>query len=163
MTNESKQNTALLLGYTGTAPLVACAIYVAWFALSGQHFAAHVAFVGLAYGAVILSFVGALHWAHALHRPELGAGSLVRSVIPALVAWISLCIALLVPGGFGVHAFAAALLIASFLEHLRADYALHRTHNEKIVPAWFLRLRLHLTAVVCVSLGVIAACALAVR
>ncbi len=163
MVTDSKQSTALLLGYTGVAPFIACALYVAWFTATGGYFAAHVAFVGLAYGAVILSFVGALHWAYALHRIELGSGAFVRSIIPAFIAWVSLCIALLVPGGFGVHAFAAALMIASFIAHLRADYALNRAFKEAIVPSWFLKMRLHLSAVACLSLTVIAVCALAVK
>lgn len=163
MVTDSKQSTALLLGYTGVAPFVASALYVAWFAASGNSFAAHVAFIGLAYGAVILSFVGALHWAYALHRAELGGGAFIRSVVPAFIAWISLCVALLVPGGFGVHAFAAALMIGSFLAHLRADYALNRAFKETIVPTWFLKLRLHLTAVACASLAVIGVCAVAVK
>lgn len=163
MMNESKQFAAKLLGYAGLAPFVATAIYVAWFALTAQFFAAHVAFVGLAYGATILSFVGALHWAHAMHHQRLGVGSLIRSVVPSLVAWLALCIALLVPGGFGVHAFAGALLMGCLLDHLRADRALHRQYGEAIVPAWFYRLRVHLTLAACACLLVISLSAIFVK
>jgi hypothetical protein len=48
------------------------------------------------YGAVILSFVGALHWAFAMFAKDLSERdqtiSYIWSVIPALVAWVAISI-----------------------------------------------------------------------
>jgi hypothetical protein len=92
------------LGYGGLIPFVAL---TAAFLLDHHH--------GLlwsdaliAYGAVILSFVGALHWAFAMTLPDLTAqqrtARFVWSVVPALLAWPALLVdatmasILLVPG-----------------------------------------------------------------
>ena len=48
----------------------------------------------IAYGAVILSFVGALHWGFSMTAPQMPARQrtihYVWSVVPALLAWPSL-------------------------------------------------------------------------
>ncbi len=52
---------------------------------------AQAAFVLLAYGATILSFLGAIHWGLALRDPtDPPIAMLVWSVIPSLVAWAAL-------------------------------------------------------------------------
>jgi hypothetical protein len=99
----------------------------------------------LAYGAVILSFVGALHWGFAIGIPGLDRTvrdrSFIWSVMPALLAWLCL---LLPP-------FAACLgLIAGFALHYGCDRRLPYLAQ---LPAWYLPLRLRLTAVACVCLG----------
>ena len=97
------------------------------------------------YGAVILSFVGALHWAFALRLPpvdhEHGPGMYGWSVVPALLAWVSL--ALPVPAALGLQ-------LVGFLAQAGFDARLTGFHW---YPAWFWRLRMLLTAVVCASLG----------
>jgi hypothetical protein len=102
----------------------------------------------IAYGAVILSFVGALHWGFAmtlvsltpLHRTVAYAWS----VVPALLGWV----ALLLPA-----ASASAVLVAGFIVHYAFDRQLVRRTD---LPAWYLPLRLRLTAVACVCLTSIA-------
>jgi hypothetical protein len=99
----------------------------------------------VAYGAVILTFVGAIHWGIALALPH-GANSNPAnatiafgygwSVVPALVGWV----ALLVRPGFGV-----LLLVAGFAAQLFIDARITAAHR---LPAWYLALRLLLTAVV---------------
>ena len=92
----------------------------------------------IAYGAVILSFVGALHWAFAMLLPEVSParswGMFGWSVVPGLVAWV----ALLVPAGA-----ALVLLIGLFALHFRVDMLLAQRHG---LPGWYLQLRLTLTA-----------------
>ncbi len=92
----------------------------------------------IAYAAVILSFVGALHWAFAmLLQPLLPRERwwmMGWSVIPALVAWV----ALLLPA-----AAALVLLIGLFALHFRIDMLLAMRHG---LPRWYLQLRLTLTA-----------------
>ena len=97
-----------------------------------------------AYGAVILSFVGALHWAFAMTLPDLPAprrnAVFAWSVVPALLAWVALALA---------PAPAAVVLILGFLTQYGRDVALTRVTR---LPAWYLPLRLRLTAVACLCL-----------
>jgi uncharacterized membrane protein len=97
----------------------------------------------LTYGAVILSFVGALHWGFAMVHPATSGKSApslyVWSVVPSLMGWV----AVLVTPALGV-----GLLVAGFLAHYRQDLRLARLLP---LPHWYLPLRLQLTAVACVS------------
>lgn len=96
----------------------------------------------VAYGAVILSFVGALQWGLALdERRERRGERILVSVLPALAGWL----ALLLPLGAGV-----ALLIAGFA----GIYAYERvTLWPGGYPVWFRRLRTQLTLGACGLLG----------
>jgi hypothetical protein len=96
----------------------------------------------VAYGAVILSFVGALQWGLALdERRERRGERVLVSVLPALAGWL----ALLLPQGAGI-----ALLIAGFL----GIYAYERvTVWPGGYPVWFRRLRTQLTMGACLLLG----------
>ncbi|RXU10950.1 DUF3429 domain-containing protein, partial [Pseudomonas syringae] len=78
-----------LLGYGGLLPFISLALLIPF---SGDYrplFA--IALVN--YGAVILSFVGALHWGFAMTAQDIKAeqrsGRFIWSVIPALIAWIA--------------------------------------------------------------------------
>jgi Protein of unknown function (DUF3429) len=98
------------------------------------------------YGAVILSFVGAIHWGLAMAMPDLNErqrrGCFLWSVVPALMAWVTV---LFGPLGTG------SILILGFLMQFARDRSLGR---EAQLPAWFLPLRIRLTSVACVSLAV---------
>ena len=97
------------------------------------------------YAAVILSFIGAVHWGFAMLHPKLDEherGTVMAwSVVPALVGWIGL----IVPLRHGL-VFIAAMFIIQF----SMDRAFARRFA---VPPWYLRLRSGLTAVVVVCLG----------
>ena len=124
-----------VLGFAGLMPFVALAAmirlgpetwYVYWMtALSN-------------YGAVILTFVGALQWAYALKRSARGSSAWLQygfSVAPALIAWLSL----LFPVWTALQLQAAGLLVC---------YAFDRNMARvEPVPAWFLRMRAVLTLV----------------
>ena len=80
---------AAWLGYGGLLPFIAMAAG-SW--LDAKHSAAwQQAQVG--YGAVILSFVGALHWAFAMRGPTENGAALAQlyvwSVMPALAGWVA--------------------------------------------------------------------------
>lgn len=129
--------TVALLGYGGLLPFGALALLLV---LDGARSALWWPAL-LAYGAVILSFVGALHWGFAMVLPELGAaqrqGLWVWSVVPALVAWPAVLWA--APG-------AAVLLVAGFLAHYAQDRRLV-AQTSAALPAWYLPLRTRLTLV----------------
>ncbi|MFN7184154.1 MAG: DUF3429 domain-containing protein [Thermomonas haemolytica] len=123
------------LGYGGLLPFLALAA-LAWLDPARQ---ARWSGALLDYGAVILAFVGALHWALAMQAATLAqarrAQAYAWSVVPALIAWGALQLA---PGP------AALLLVAGFLLHLVADHALAARLP---LPLWYLPLRARLTAV----------------
>jgi hypothetical protein len=126
------------LGYGGLIPFVSLAI------AGGVLRADEVTPAMLAYGAVILSFVGALHWGFAMSVPDLESGGRSRlfvwSVVPALLAWVCL----LVPARAGCLG-----LIAGFVLHYGWDRRLPFLAR---LPAWYLPLRLRLTVVACLCL-----------
>ncbi|MDY7578796.1 DUF3429 domain-containing protein [Herbaspirillum sp. RTI4] len=98
----------------------------------------------LNYGAVILSFVGALHWGIAMSAPDMSERKrtvcFAWSVIPALLAWLAL---LLDPIA------ASALLAAGFAAHFMQDWRLMRHTG---LPQWYLPMRLQLSVVAALSL-----------
>jgi hypothetical protein len=128
------------LGYGGLLPFVALAALAAvdrahsrlWSdALQG-------------YGAVILGFVGALHWGFAMCatglEPSYRRRAFLWSVVPALLSWTALVLA----GATG-----SLLLVAGFVLHLLED---RRLAAPAALPAWYLPLRWRLTAVACLCL-----------
>lgn len=108
----------------------------------------------MAYGAIILSFVGALHWAFAMTAGGLTesdrTGRFAWSVMPALIAWAALLVA-----GSSAPLAVLLLLLGFWLHYLQDRMLAHRAD----LPAWYLPLRLTLTAVasVCIVVGGVAA------
>jgi hypothetical protein len=132
--------TVAWLGYGGLLPFVVLALG----SLLDQHHAALWNKALFAYGAIILGFVGALHWALAMTLPELSerqrSARYAWSVAPALVAWPAMRIS---------PRLAAPLLIAGFIAHYLQD---RRLASQAMLPAWYLPLRLRLSTVACVCL-----------
>jgi hypothetical protein len=130
------------LGYTGLIPFVGL---TAAAMLSGT---AHPWMVRalLDYAAVILSFVGALHWGFAMSLPDLDPrlqrGLFAWSVVPSLLAWVLLLLPTRV---------AAIGFIIGFLAHLLRDLNLARL---TALPRWYMPLRLRLTTVACLCMVV---------
>lgn len=136
-----------LLGYGGLLPFIGLALAIPF---SDEH----AEFLGqalVAYGAVILSFVGALHWGFAMTLHDMSLEQrrtrFVWSIMPALIAWPST----LLPVRLG-----CVLLIVGFAAHYWQDRRLVRT---LALPDWYSPLRIQLTSVasVCLLIGAIAA------
>ena len=127
------RSTAQWLGYLGLIPFVAGAVLV----LTGDPASRDLAIRAvIAYGAVIVSFVGAIHWGIALNAAHARAGTLyVVSVLPSLVAWLALLFT--PPTGL-------VLLIAAFVLLWLYERA---TLWSNVFPGWFATLRTRLTAV----------------
>jgi hypothetical protein len=132
------------LGYAGIVPFVAGVLGIVL--LEGD--ARLLAIRALsAYGAVILSFLGAVHWGMLLRRPDPPVASrLLSGVLPALAGWI----ALLLPGRIGL-----ALLVVAFGSFWLYE---HRALPDGWLPAAYMRLRRNLSLAVCalLALGLIA-------
>lgn len=124
--------TGVLLGLAGLLPFLATSIGLWW--RDDERFLQ----AGLLYGAVILSFLGGIQWGFALHarEGEGGAGRLVWSVLPSLLAWA----AVLAPPLAGPSMLAGGM-IAAWLHEQRP---LLRAR----LPEWYRALRHVLTVVV---------------
>lgn len=100
----------------------------------------------LAYGAVILSFLGGIHWGAAMTRsiaqPDhaIDARTLAISVLPSLTGWA----ALLIDPRYGL-----ALLAAGFAAQLLFDL---RSTQAGLAPSWYPKLRKPLTMIVIAAL-----------
>ena len=132
--------TARLLGYGGLLPFIILAA-ATMMGLQMPFAPAHALLIG--YGAVILSFVGALHWGVQLSAQNAKPAAFIWSVVPALIGWV----ALMLP------AKAAALcLIAGLVMCWGYDMRLIR---KKEWPSFMGALRTILTAIACLCLSVL--------
>jgi hypothetical protein len=132
------------LGYAGLIPFVVLAFLV-------NTFGAHEAFLRhtlLAYGACIVSFVGAVHWGLWLGATAPQARSnaaLGWSVVPAVAAWVVLAI----DTRAALGALAAILMVC-----LLVDMRFQRrgAGRRNALPGWSVRMRVVLTTVGALSL-----------
>jgi len=123
------QQRATWLGYLGTIPFMAAGL------LATDLSPVNILFSIQTYGAIILTFIGAIHWGRAINNntPSL----LLISIIPSLIAWVSL----LIPANYGLP-----LLISGFLSVIIFDYQQYSSLT------WFRKLRMRLTLIVCSAL-----------
>ena len=135
---------ALWLGAFGAIPFVGLA---AGGHLLGDAWRDAVVLALTAYGAVILSFLGGIHWGLAMAGTGSAVGDtpsfrrLALSVLPSLIGWVSL----LIPAAFGLPVLAVAFAGMLFLDHLAS--------RRREVPAWYLGLRWPLTLAVIASIA----------
>lgn len=135
---------ALWLGAGGALPFATLAMAGPFL---GDPIRTQVFLALIAYGAVILSFLGGIHWglamtgSHGADFRRLGIG-----VLPALIGWA----ALIVPPAIGILALAL-----SFALMLPVDLAATRRGD---APAWYpgLRWPLTLTVVAALLIGALA-------
>src|SRR5512137_2181072 len=119
------------LGYAGLLPFVACALATALLDGEARSFAVRAL---VAYGAVILSFLGAVHWGLLLRRPDAAAPvRLAIGVLPSLAGWF----ALLLP-----DRYALALLVVAFAGFWLYE---HRVVGTALLPTSYLGLRRYLS------------------
>ncbi|MGY3448560.1 DUF3429 domain-containing protein [Bradyrhizobium sp. USDA 4353] len=116
-----------ILGLGGLIPFVGLAAVV----IAGQEpsrlMAVH---AQIAYGAVILSFLGAVHWGLAVQMPAMADWwRMAWGVTPALLGWV----ALLLPATSSLILLTAALLVALIVDELCFGGDDRRS--------WFLKLR----------------------
>ena len=126
------------LGYAGVLPFAACVLAIALLDGEARAFAVRAL---VAYGAVILSFLGAVHWGLLLRQPDATAQArLVIGVLPSLAGWV----ALLLP-----DRYALALLVAAFGGFWLYE---HRVVGTALLPSGYLDLRRYLSLAACASL-----------
>lgn len=133
---------ALWLGLGGLIPFAGATLV----ALGGGRFSGLAVDALLAYGAVILSFLGAVHWGLALADPGDSAAArsrLTLGVLPSLIAWAALLAPIWI--GFGI-------LVAGFAATWVAEEAAHRLGR---LGARYLWLRRGLTLAVVAMLSAV--------
>ena len=139
---EKPPQLALLLGYAGLLPFVFGALGIWLIPLGWRTFVLDAV---LDYAAVILAFMGAIHWGLAMRagasegRAQLQLG---LSVIPPLLGWVAIAGGLTTSLVLPIFLFAFIGLYLGDLHAVRAGLA----------PRWYPALRTPLTLVVCLSL-----------
>jgi hypothetical protein len=131
------EKLAKVLGYAGLIPFIVFSLgtWVTLPLVDNPHF------VLMAYAAIILSFMGAIHWGVAMSRSSASElTQLGLSVIPALIGWLALLIA---------SVYGYLLLIFCFSALFLADKS--ATHAG-LLPQWYLPMRMVLTTVVVLCL-----------
>jgi hypothetical protein len=136
--------SAIILGGMGLIPFVSLALIIV---AGPQEFVVGARLALTSYGALILSFLGGVHWGYCIGNSKSEVASnvtrLVVSVIPSLVAWGALVLPIHI-GLFG--------LAGSFLAMLVLDTA---SVYWGWVPTWYPKLRWPLT--ICAVTALIAA------
>jgi hypothetical protein len=131
---------AVRLGYAGLLPFAAGALIVWLVRVDELPFAAQAL---SAYAALIVSFLGGIHWGLALHQPGEGpAGPFLWGVVPSLMAWI----AVMMPASSGLVLSGAMLLLTWAVDR--------RTYPRLGAGHWLtLRFRLSAVAALCCFVG----------
>ncbi len=138
MSDRAIPRIVLWLGYAGLVPFVASALAL-WVAPVRLH--GFVLYSLLTYSAVILSFMGAIHWGLAMRDEDVSSPvQLGLSVVPPLVGWVALALSPMM---------SFVVLIIAFGVLYVADT---RAARLGLAPSWYPRLRLPLTVIVVLSL-----------
>ena len=127
---------ALLLGIAGLIPFALCG----YLALTDRGDPAAMALA--AYGAVILAFLGGVHWGFALLEPS-GRAERLRlglGVVPSLVGWVALLLVIAVNVETGLAMLLVGFVVTTVVEA--------RAGKAGLVPSGYRTLRYGLTATV---------------
>ena len=141
--NRPLPTLALLLGLAGLIPFIAFGIY----AVAQNDDRA--AFGLVAYGAVILAFLGGVHWGFALEEPNRRGerARLSLGVAPSLVGWVGLLLSTALAVNAGL-----ALILAGFIGTTALE---RRALQMGLMPPSYMRLRYMLSAIVVLVLTVV--------
>lgn len=132
--------TARLLGFAGLAPFIALSLWL--YGIAPDHeWRAGTILLLLAYGAVVLSFLGGARWGIALSGQDHDARlDFSLAMLPPLIGWIAIFIP--VPYAFAVLAVAFSA---------QGAWDTLAVHAEK-APGWYGELRTILTIIVVLTM-----------
>ncbi len=142
MSQIIQQRIATALGNFGLVPFFTGAV-ATWIPFEAR-FAHWIELALIGYGAVILSFLGAVHWGLALQTPQMSKSQAWNAygwgIVPALLGWLALMMALA-----GVPTWLVLLFLVGDLVLCRLmDGALMSIYPAP--PEWYMGLRTRLTA-----------------
>ena len=150
LSDSPASSTAKWLGYAGALPFLVLSGSLFWAGdgISDIFLPSQISFALLSYGAIILSFLGGLHWGRAVTCPEdkliLPARmALIWSVSLSLTGWFVLFLPLF---------WAAVILLAGFAAALTADL---KWLKKGYWPYWMRKLRVQLSYVAMASMAVL--------
>ena len=144
--------TAWVLGFGGVIPFLVLFLALLPGLSPGFVNSQDVALWLLAYAAIIVSFIGAVHWGVALAMDDgtgsnRGSNSFLYSILPALLAWFALLlpnnIALFVMAGLVMLAYGGDALL--LFNRLKSDYSILRLYLTAAVSLLLLASGLALT------------------
>ncbi len=122
-----------ILGYGGLIPFITFSIG-SW--LPSPYHSYSVTMI-ITYAAIILSFMGAIHWGAVMTKKDKSHNRYyLISIMPALVAWLSL----LAP-----EIFSLFILVTGFTLLISYDIAVEKPQG---FPAWYIPMRIRLTIIV---------------
>lgn len=130
---------AILLGIAGLVPFVGCGLG----AMARDGEADRMLAALIAYGAVMLAFLGGMQWGFALPagtEVRRQRWRLVLGVLPPLLGWLALLVALVAPGWVALAMLTAGFIGTALGEHRAAA-------QDHVVPSGYLWLRWALTVV----------------
>ncbi len=148
-------STAKWLGYAGALPFLGLSAALLGIGegigegISDFFSPSHIAFALLSYGAIILSFLGGLHWGRAVTSPA------DNQILPARIALIW-SVSLSLTGWFALFLplyWAAGVLLAGFAAALTADLIWLK---KGYWPYWMRGLRVQLSCVAMASMSLLA-------
>lgn len=144
--NRTLPTVAMLLGIAGLVPFVACSLGALTSTPPGSD---RMLLALIAYGGVILAFLGGVHWGFGLDAAGTVPADIQRArfglgVVPALIGWVALLVALV-----GFERVALAVLVAGFIATTIAEA---RASQQGYVPKGYMGLRWVLSVVVLVLL-----------
>ncbi len=134
---------ALLLGLAGLLPFAACGV------LALRPDDGRGAMALAAYAAVILAFLGGVHWGFALGQPS-GRGERARlslGVVPSLVGWVGLLMVVALDASAGLALLALGFVGTTLVER--------RGLAAGLVPPGYMTLRYALSGTVVAILGIV--------
>ena len=135
--SEIYPQLAKLIGFGGLIPFVGCSVLM----YAGDTGASIIALSASAvYGAVILSFVGAVHWGLTM-REDRSPYWYVWSVIPAILGWLAI---VLLDIKISLLALSIAFTLAWSVDR--------QASLQGLIPAWYMQMRHILTAGATISL-----------
>jgi hypothetical protein len=128
---------ATIMGLGGIVPFFGCAVLMY---LGDPGVSIVALFANAVYAAVILSFVGAIHWGLAM-RADRSPAWYVWSVTPALISWAAILL-------LDIRVSLLALAIGFTL-----SWSVDRqAHLRGLIPDWYMKMRHMLTAGATISL-----------
>lgn len=139
---EEPPRLAILLGYAGLAPFVSGALGIWVIPVGWRPFVLEAL---LDFAAVILAFMGAIHWGLAMRADasdERAQMQLGLSVLPPLFGWLAIA------GGMPMW-LALPICLVAFVGLYYADL---RAAKLGLAPRWYPSLRTPLTVIVTLSL-----------
>ncbi len=112
---RSTHGFANVIGYCGLIPFIGLSI---WYAMTPDpQQARFVLSAFMAYAAIILSFVGAIHWGRSLHEPHMVRSNLLQiiTIIPTLLGWV----ALLLPPQMGLMVLVVGFILIYLFDRIQ--------------------------------------------